>query len=247
MNVAADHTVSFLVARHLRQSFLVFGDKFHRRLGLEFQKRRERPVTETQRAPQPVEIKIKIENPVVKMRAEFFEQMIEMRQAIRLMAVDDEIFFPVGRRVDDLMRHHHAAKTHSGELVHKLVVVAGDVDDFRLLAALAEQFLDERVVIVAPEPAELQFPAVNEIADEVEVFAVHDAQKIQQFGDPRVSRAEMDVRNPDRPAEHRLIRPQIHYRLVILHNPMTIPLCGAVNNFGNKFLPLSPRLNLDVT
>jgi len=193
VNVAADHAVGLLVARHLRQGFLVFRDVFHGRLGLEFQIRRQRPVAETQRAPQPVEMQIEIENPVVKVRAEFFQQMIEMRQAVRLMTVDDEIFFPVGGGVHCLLRHDHAAKTHSHKLLDEFVVVAGDVNDFRLFAAFAEQFLDEHVVVVLPEPAELQLPAVNQVADDVKIPALDHAQKFQQFGDARVPCAEMDI------------------------------------------------------
>jgi hypothetical protein len=89
------------------------------------------------------------------MRAKFFQQMIEMGQTVRLMAVDDEIFFAVRRSVNHLMRHDYAAKTHSGKLINELVMVAGDVDDFRLLAAFAEEFLNQQIIIVSPEPAKL--------------------------------------------------------------------------------------------
>ncbi len=132
-----------------------------------------------------------------------FQQMIEVRQSVRLMTVDDEVFFPVGGGVDDLMRHGHAAETHPGELVDELVVVAGDVDHLRLLAAFAEQFLDEHIVVVAPIPAEFQLPAVNQIADDVEIFAVHHAEEFQQLLHAGVLRAEMDVGNPDRTAGDR--------------------------------------------
>ena len=154
MDVAADDAVSSVTARHGSERVFVFGDKFYGGLGFGFQKRGERPVTKSHRAAQSVEIQIEIKNPVVKVRAEFFEQMIEVCQTISLMAVNDEIFFAVGGGVNDLMRHDYAAKTHSGKLINKLVVVAGDVNDFGLLTAFAEQFLDEHVVIIAPIPAE---------------------------------------------------------------------------------------------
>jgi len=237
MDVAANDTVGLLVACHGRERTLVFGDVFHGGLGLRLQIRRERPVAETHRAAQAVEIQIEIENPIVKMRAKLFQKMIKMRQAVRLMAVDDEIFLPIGGGVDHLMRHDHAAKTHSGKLVNELVVVAGDVNDLGLLAAFAEQFLDEHVVVVAPEPPELQFPAVNEVTDNIEIFAVHHAQEFQQLRNAGVPRAEMDVRNPDRTADNRLVGTQIQNCLVVLHNPMMIRLCAVVNKFGNKYCP----------
>ena len=194
-----------MAARHGSERILIFGDEFHSGFGLGFKKCGERPITKSHGAAQAVEIQIEIEDPVVKMRAEFFEQMIEVRQAIGLMAVDDEIFFAVGGGVNGLMRHHHAAKTHSRKLVNELVVVAGDVDDLGLLAAFAENFLDEDVVVVAPEPAELQLPAVNEITDDVEVFAIHHAQQVQQLLHAGVLGAEVDVGNPDRTADNRLV------------------------------------------
>ena len=57
--------------------------------------------------------------------------------------------------------------------------------------------MKQHIVIVAPEPFEAQLPAVNEIADEVKIAALGDAEKIQQLGDTRVFRAQMDVGNPD--------------------------------------------------
>ena len=197
MNVTANYAVRLMAARHRGQSIFVFSDELHGGLGLEFQIRRERPVTKTQRAPQPVEPKIKVENPVVKMRAELFEQVIEVREAVRLMAVDDEIFFSVGGGVHHLARDGDAAESHPKKLLDEFVVVAGNVNHLGLLAAFAEQFLDEHVVVIAPKPAELQFPPVNEIADEVEIFAVHDAEKFQQRVHLRVPRAEVNVGNPN--------------------------------------------------
>jgi len=140
------------------------------------------------------------------MRAELFEQVVEMRQAIRLMSVDNEIFFPIGSRVHDFASNGDIPEFHSHELLDELVVVAGDVDDFGLLAALAKQFLDQHVVFIAPEPAELQFPAINEIADKVKVFAIHDAQEFQQRVHLRVARAEVDIGNPNRAIFLRLRR-----------------------------------------
>jgi hypothetical protein len=197
VDVTADHAVGFLVARHLRERFLVFGDELHGGLGLEFQIRRERPVTKPHRAPQPIEVEIKVENPVVKVRTEFFEQVIEVREAVSLVAVDDEIFFPVGGGVHHLARNRDAAEFHAHELLDEFVVVAGNVNHLGLLAAFAEKFLDERVVVLTPEPTELQLPAVNEIADEVKVFAIHHAEKVEELLHARVFGAEVDVRDPN--------------------------------------------------
>ena len=138
VDVAADHAVRLVASRHGSQRILVFGHELDGGLGFEFQERSKRPITETHRAPQPIEIQVKVENPVVKMRAELFEQVVEMRQAIRLMSVDNEIFFPIGSRVHDFASNGDIPEFHSHELLDELVVVAGDVDDFGLLPALAK-------------------------------------------------------------------------------------------------------------
>jgi hypothetical protein len=56
MDVAADDAISLMVARHRGKRVFVFGDVFHSGLGLGFQIRGERPITETHRAAKTVEI-----------------------------------------------------------------------------------------------------------------------------------------------------------------------------------------------
>jgi len=247
VDVTADDAMSLVAARHGGESVLVFRDVFHGRLGLEFQIRRQRPVAEAERPAQAIEIQVEIENPVVKMRTELFQQVIEMRQAVRLMTVDDEIFFPVGGGVDGLPSDGHCAKFHAKKLFDEFVVVAADVDHLGLLAAFAEQLLDEHVVVLAPKPAELQFPAVNEIADEIEIFAINDAEKFQQLLHPRVPGAEVDVGNPNGAANERLIRAQIEMLLAVGHRSMTLPLCNIFKGDGNKLFTMSPKLHTVVT
>ena len=76
-------------------------------------------------------------------------------------------------------------------------MVPGDVDDLGVFAAFAKQFLDEDIVVVLPVPLGLQLPAVEEIADEIEVAALVVAQEIQQGVHLGMLRAEVDVGNPD--------------------------------------------------
>ena len=193
VNMSANHAISLMVAGHGGQRGFIFGHELHSGLGLELQKRCERPVTETHRASQAIEVEVKVENPVVKVRSKFFKQMIEMRQTVGLVAMDDEIFLSVSGGVHRLPRHGDAAKTHAHELFNELVVVAGDINDLGVFAAFAQQLLDERVVIVAPEPAEFQFPAVDKIAHKVEVLAIHQAQEVQQLAYSGVPCAKMDI------------------------------------------------------
>ena len=124
VDVATNHAIRLVAARHGGQRSFVFCNEFHGGLGFELQKRRQRPVPKPHRATRPVEIEVKVENPIVKVGSQFFEEMIKVRQAIRLVAVNDEIFFPVGGGVHHLPRHRHCAETHAHELLDELIVVA---------------------------------------------------------------------------------------------------------------------------
>ena len=77
------------------------------------------------------------------------------------MAVQNEIPFAIGRGVNHLAREHYAPEIHIQELLDEFVMIAADVNDPGLFAALSEQFLDEDIVTVFPMPFGLQLPAVN--------------------------------------------------------------------------------------
>ena len=167
VNVTANHAISLMAAGHGGERFFVFRDEFYSRLGFELQKRRQRPVTKPKRTSQPVEVQVKVEDPVVKVGTQLFEQMVKVGKTVRLMAVDDQILFAIRSRVHGFTGHGHAAETHAYELLDKFVVVAGNINDLGMLAAFAEQLLDEHVIVIAPEPAELELPTVYEIAYEI--------------------------------------------------------------------------------
>jgi hypothetical protein len=77
-------------------------------------------------------------------------------------------------------------------------VVAGDVDDTGILAALSQQLLDQDVVLVVPVPPGPQLPPVEKVADDVQIPALAVAEEFQQQVDLRVPGPEMDVGNPYR-------------------------------------------------
>ena len=75
--------------------------------------------------------------------------------------------------VDDV----DAAEVVADVAARELVVVAGNEDDARKLARLAQQLLDDVVVRLQPEPAAAQ-PAVDDVADEIERLAPVRAQEV---------------------------------------------------------------------
>jgi hypothetical protein len=198
MNVSANHAVNILFPRGLDNRVFVIAHIFDSGFGFVFQISRDGPITKTEHAADAVKVKIEIQNPIVEPRADAIEQAVEMRDAVKLMPVQHEIAFSIGGGVDDFARNHHAAEIHAEKLFEKFVVIAGDVNDLRFLAAFAKKFLNEHVVVVIPVPLGFQLPAVEKIADEIKIAAFGLAQKIEQLFDLRVFGAEMNVGNPDR-------------------------------------------------
>ena len=122
---------------------------------------------------------------------------------VELVAVDDEVLLPVRSGVHRALDEPHRAERDAEELFQKFVVVPGDERDMRMFAVLAQQFLDQRVVLVVPEPFAAKLPPINEIAHDVEVGGFGVAEKFEQFADLGVFRAQVDVGYPDRAIVHR--------------------------------------------
>jgi hypothetical protein len=213
VDVAADHAVDALLAGELRHGVLEVRDVAHGGLGLELEVRGDRPVAEAAAPPHPVQVQVQVEDPVVHPRAHALEQPVEVHQAVELVPVQHEVAAPVGGGVDVALHQLHAAELHAGVVGQELVVVAVDVDDAGLLAVLAEDFLDQRVGRLVPLPVPAQLPAVNDVADEVEVARLVLAQEVEEQFGLGVFAAQVDVGNPDgavvqaTPGRRRLLRP----------------------------------------
>src|SRR5262245_42621054 len=85
----------------------------------------------------------------------------------------------------------------TGEVAEVFVVVSGNVDETRSLACFAKKLLDDVIVSLAPVPFALHAPAVDDIADEVEIFRLGMLEKIEQQVRLRTARTEMNVGYPD--------------------------------------------------
>jgi hypothetical protein len=86
--------------------------------------------------------------------------------------VQDEKPPPVRGYVRGFGQDRYAAEPVSGEIAETLVVVAGNIDNARSLARLAQEFLDDVVMILAPVPGAPHAPDIDDIADEVEIVGL---------------------------------------------------------------------------
>ena len=111
-----------------------------------------------------------------------------------------------------LAANRDAAEGEVEEMAGGFVVVAGDVDDLGAFARLAEDFLHDVVMRLMPVPAAPQLPAVDDVADEVEVIGFGAPQELEQTAGLAAGRAEVGVRDPDGPESLRGGRLLVHRR-----------------------------------
>lgn len=203
VDVPADHAGHSALAAELEHRVFVVGHVLHGALRAELDVRRERPVAEAEAAADPVDPHVDVEDLVVEHGADALEQPVEVHESVELVAVDHEVLLPVRPRVDGSLGQPHRAERDPEELLQELVVVAGDKGDPRVLAVLAQQFLDQRVVIVVPEPFAAKLPPINEIAHDVEVGGFSVAEKLEQFFYLGVFGSQVDVGDPYGAIMHR--------------------------------------------
>ena len=89
MDVAANHALDILFPRRLHDRVFVIAHIFDRRLGFVFQISGERPIPETEPAPDAIEMEIKVQNPIVKPGADAVEQTVEIHDPIELVTVQN--------------------------------------------------------------------------------------------------------------------------------------------------------------
>lgn len=70
-----------------------------------------------------------------------------MRQAVELMAMDDQVRLPIGRPVLGPLSQTNCSKIHPDELLEEFVMVPDNQSDRGMFAMLSQQLLDEDSVI----------------------------------------------------------------------------------------------------
>ena len=113
------------------------------------------------------------------------------------VAVHDQITPAVGGLVDRGLDHVDAAEMGAVIVAQELVVIAGQIDDARALARLAQQLLHHVVMVLRPEPAGAQLPAVDDVADQINGLGIVIAQKADELIGLATARAEMHIGNKE--------------------------------------------------
>ena len=104
----------------------------------------------------------------------------------------------VGGFVDHLAFDANAAHRHAEIIAGAFIVVAGNEDHLGAALGPAQNLLHQVGMRRRPVPAALQAPAIDDVADEIEGFEFHTAEKSKKGLGLASPRAQMNVGNPER-------------------------------------------------
>ena len=132
---------------------------------------------------------------------------------VELVAMHDEIALAVGRDVHRVAHDLDAPERQSNELARELVVIAGHEDHAGAVADLAQQLLDDVVVLLRPVPARAQTPAVNNVADEEDRVGIVVLEEIEDQRGLAAAGSQMDIGEENRAITARRFGDLRHGRL----------------------------------
>jgi hypothetical protein len=148
---------------------------------------------------------VELEDERVEPVAEQGEPARARHHAVEAISIRDEKAPAVARDVACFLADRDAAEIHTDVVTRRLVVIARHIHHLRALARLAQDFLHDVVVQLVPVPAPFQLPAVDDVADEVQVVGLGDAQELEQGGDLASRRAEVAIGDEDRAKAQRVV------------------------------------------
>ena len=200
VDVAAQHRLAIAARRFGGDRVFKIVNIADRVFHLVFEKLRQRPVLQPHfRAPQ-IEPAIGFEREHIQLVAELGQPLHILHHAVEQIAVQYPNASPVRRGVNHLVRHLNSTdgqvRRVFEKIAHKHVVVAGDEDNARTFARLAQQFLNHIVVRLRPVPALFELPAINDVSDQINALGFVVREKIQQSMRLTVLRAQMNVGQP---------------------------------------------------
>ena len=195
MDVATEHGVHVMPHRIMRHSSFEFADEadrvFHTPLGVSA----ERPIAETEAAPDEIDKRIEREQKLITKVASKREPPHVLYHGIEFVAVNNQDAFPGGGDMDCPLLDLDVA-VGPAEVGHQLVVISRDVDHMRSFARFAQKFLDHVVVLLRPINSATQRPDIDQVADDVQNLEVVFAQKIQQRRGVAAACAQVRVGDP---------------------------------------------------
>ena len=215
VDMSTDHAIEAPASCHLGHRLFEIGDVADRILNPVLEIGRQRPISHSHSAAEPVEPVVELEREVVGPVTEMGQPLGVDHHGVELIAVDHQKLAPIGGDVDHFVRDSHLAEIKFEIVAHEFIVIAWNECDRRSFARLAQQFLNDVIVGLRPIPRPPQPPTIDHVTDEIEVLGLGIAQEIEKIFRLAAPCAQMDVGNPDRP-----VRPDLglhHNRIPGFH------------------------------
>src|SRR3989442_1660330 len=195
MDVATEHGVHVMPHRIMRHSSFEFADEADRVFHTPLSVSAERPIAETEAAPDEIDKRIEREEKLITKVACEREPPHVLYYSIEFVAVNNQDSFPASGDMDCPLLDFDVA-VGPAEVRHQLVVISRDVDHMRSFARFAQKFLDHVVVLLRPINSATQRPDIDQVADDVQNLEVVFAQKIQQRRGVAAARTEVRIGDP---------------------------------------------------
>ena len=199
MDVAADDPVGVVFAGQARDGAFVIVDERNRVLDLVLEVFRQGPVGQAKPPADGVEPIVQHQGGAVGVIAQDREPLGVDHHAVALVAVNDQEPLAVGGLVERVPADLNLAEGEVEVVAGELVVVARHVDHLGAFARLAQDFLHDIVVRLQPVPAFAQTPAIDDIADEIELVGLGVSQEVEQEFRFAAAGAEVEVGYEDGP------------------------------------------------
>ena len=180
MDMAANNAVDAPILGNVGKRIFKVCNKFNGVFHLQLQIGGKRPVWISKPLANGVESIVELEAEPVTPVAEVGKPAGVFDDDIEFIAMQNQKLPAICGGVDDFMNDLNGAKIMVDIVSSEFIMVSRNKDNPGPLPRLAHDLLHHVVVSLRPVPALLQAPSVDNIANEVEVFALGASQKIQQ-------------------------------------------------------------------
>ncbi|MNE27256.1 hypothetical protein D3C80_1206590 [compost metagenome] len=141
--------------------------------------------------------------PAVEGQGELVGRIAQKRQPavvagdhVELVAMNHQQAPAIGGQVLGLVDQLDVAQHQFGIAAQELVMVAGDVDDFGAALAHGQQTADHVGVRLGPVHAATQFPAIDDVADQVDAVRLVALEELRQVLGLAIPGTQVHVRYP---------------------------------------------------
>ena len=180
---------------------------------------RKRPVGHVEKLADSIEPAIDHQQHDIGMIADISQPAGMLDHIIKQITMDNPKPVTIDACMDGIIHYLNFTETQPQKLAGHFIMVTGDIDDLCSATRLAEQFLDNIIMLLRPIPALFQLPAINHVTDKIHGFTFGMLDEMENLACTGPVSAQMRIGNPDCPESEGLIfahldRRRIHESII---------------------------------